>query len=178
MVHSCPVKLSQTILTGVGPLTRSSDMYQPNPKREDAFSASNQAPKEFGPIVLTEFDEAMSCFGGYKEASFFKEIPAGSDTIGQHNFCAGLIRIRPISRTHRVIFCKRCNLRIVIPREVDTYAKLRQWCAEKIAEQRKRQGVITQLAGTYVVKQPAPESAEIVRAADEERRRIRKIIGD
>ena len=56
--------------------------------------------------------------------------------IGIHEFCDGWIDIVRVSETHQVLYCRRCNLRRLIPLEVDTWEKLEahmsmQWLPEE-----------------------------------------------
>ncbi len=44
--------------------------------------------------------------------------------IGRHEHCDGWIDITRVSETHQVLHCRRCNFRMLIPLEVDTWKKL------------------------------------------------------
>jgi len=51
--------------------------------------------------------------------------------IGWHKHCGGSIYTPiVISDDYAVLVCRDCNMRIVIPREINTYAKLRTHFAE------------------------------------------------
>ena len=88
-------------------------------------------------IVLNEFNEILlirkprtdNCIdGAYAELG-----------IGIHKICRSTVCSREISETHRSIFCKGCGLRIVVPKEIDTYEKLAMRCQEEIKRQENRQ---------------------------------------
>ena len=51
--------------------------------------------------------------------------------IGTHQFCGGSINRGRATHTHDVIVCGRCYLRILIPREIETYGDLRRALAPK-----------------------------------------------
>ena len=165
------------------------------------------------PIVLTENGQTLNpCVRSEDdifEPSFYgwEHKNMNQDLLGAHAICMGAIQLRLISETHNALCCNHCNLRIEIPTDINTLGKLRQWCAQQIAEKelwekrlRTLWGLVpfetrdkieadiateerkTVAAVSDAVRELAkgltPESAEIVRAADEDRRRIRKIIGD
>lgn len=46
--------------------------------------------------------------------------------IGVHEFCEGWIDIHQIAKTYNVLHCRRCNFRLLIPIEVDTWKKLKK----------------------------------------------------
>lgn len=46
------------------------------------------------------------------------------DCRGMHKFCKGWISFSQVTSTHNALFCGRCNFRLLIPVEVDTWAKL------------------------------------------------------
>lgn len=70
------------------------------------------------PIMLTRFGEVLR-----SEQAEEDEL---SCCIGVHHICKGFIDIRDISITHKVIICRGCALRIVIPVSVKTYKDLRK----------------------------------------------------
>lgn len=94
------------------------------------------------PIVLTEFGEMLRPHPGVDESGITErtvlicwgEVKCGEDAVGIHDVCNGAIQLRMVSATHNALCCNLCNLRIVIPREVDNYGKLRQWCEKRILE--------------------------------------------
>jgi hypothetical protein len=88
------------------------------------------------PIVLTEFDEMLlpdPAFGSNDDSKL--ELSIGTvEIIGTHDVCRGNVEIKVVSLTHCVILCRECHLRIPIPREVNTYGKLRAYLEkQKIA---------------------------------------------
>lgn len=44
--------------------------------------------------------------------------------IGVHEFCEGWIDIGQVSKTHNALYCRRCNFRLLVPSEIDTWKKL------------------------------------------------------
>lgn len=49
-----------------------------------------------------------------------------SGRVGLHARCYGFIEVISTTITHKVLCCKRCSLRILIPKEVNTFGKLRE----------------------------------------------------
>lgn len=85
-------------------------------------------------IILTEFYEKM-CVDVLPDDD---KLPYNSN-VGYHDYCGGYFRIKPISETHNCLICLYgCGLRIVIPKGIDTYGKLRKWCEETINANRVR----------------------------------------
>lgn len=90
------------------------------------------------PIVLNE-NGAKLCFK--KLMQFGREPNLNENTklgtclcaigcvVGTHMGC--WVHLVHESETHRALWCRDCGLRIVIPAEVNTYGKLRQWCAQR-----------------------------------------------
>ena len=44
--------------------------------------------------------------------------------IGRHEHCDGWIDIIRVSETYQVLYCRRCNFRMLIPLEMNTWKKL------------------------------------------------------
>lgn len=44
-----------------------------------------------------------------------------------HKVCGGFINKRSVSSSHYVLKCRACGLRVVIPNEIDTYKKLKNY---------------------------------------------------
>lgn len=93
------------------------------------------------PIVLTEFGEMLNPFSGFDKhgttdrtalfPSCAGDVPYSKDVVGIHYICNGTIFLRRVSATHNALCCSYCGLRIIIPKEVDDYGKLRQWFADR-----------------------------------------------
>lgn len=75
------------------------------------------------PIVLTEYGDALSEYPN----SDPEKYPQLSTCIGAHDICNGWMDIHEISKTHSAITCRKCGLRVVIPKEIDTYHKLKKY---------------------------------------------------
>lgn len=90
------------------------------------------------PIVLTELGETLVFQGlWFDENTVLRShtlTTRGYDrhNIGIHEICGGFCDLRPISKTHKAIICRVCGKIVKIPKKVDTYGKLRQWCAQEI----------------------------------------------
>jgi len=55
--------------------------------------------------------------------------------IGNHGICTDFIDLKSVSTTHNVILCRSCKLRIVIPKEIETYGDLRRYCAKSVLKE-------------------------------------------
>lgn len=87
------------------------------------------------PIVLNEFGETLIQLPGSSITTDAKQISFGSSHctfLGFHGLCGGCIAAYQVSENYYRIRCNYCNFTDVIPMEVDTYGKLRQWLAQKV----------------------------------------------
>lgn len=145
------------------------------------------------PIVLNQYGEKLRF-----DTSFRVEENMRLEDVALEHGCGESASLTSVSDTHRSIFCSshgRIPDPAYIPREVITIAELRQWCADEIARKKEWELKLAIMwgltpAGKYdamanakryrsgAVEKLSPTSAEIIAAANEERRRIRKIIGD
>lgn len=82
-------------------------------------------------IALTELGEYLLEHPDFPATD---ESELSHRCIGLHETCRGWIYHNPISATHQAIWCASCKLRIVMPREIETYGQLRQYLAEKLAQ--------------------------------------------
>jgi len=76
------------------------------------------------PIILTEYGETLESYPGLKNGD------EGNLSTSIHSVCGGWVDVEPVSETHRVILCRRCRLRVVIPNEVTTFGELRAFFKE------------------------------------------------
>ena len=87
-------------------------------------------------IVLTEFGEELVDFGEDENEKICLISYIGCHIHGElsKNPIKYFVYLMAISKTHNVAVCAKCG-RITppIPKEVDTYGRLRQWCADEIA---------------------------------------------
>ncbi|MEK7562561.1 MAG: hypothetical protein AAB509_02695 [Patescibacteria group bacterium] len=125
------------------------------------------------PIVLNEFGESLCVDERFRPVSLF-------GALGTHGICGGGIHAVVVSKTHRVLFCDRCKLRMHIPIKLDDYPGLRQWCALQMRAKRYQELQAAQAWGQvpFKLKQelqrrfaeqyPTPEHARAVRASREE----------
>ena len=80
----------------------------------------------FRSIKLTKFEEVLI---DSRDSDRTEESKLG-DCIGVHAICGGNMYICRVSLTHKAIFCIYCQLRIIIPAEIVTYADLRKHLSE------------------------------------------------
>jgi|SRR3989338_3342863 len=87
----------------------------------------------FAPITLTEFGDTLRLDTG---SGITEEDLVGTGIIWHNRSCCPL----KISRmeTHYRVTCKDCGTIVVVPKEVDTYGKLRKWCLDQIEDERQR----------------------------------------
>lgn len=85
------------------------------------------------PIALTQFGETLLEYPGSKTTDESKL----SGCIGIHEVCNCWVDLRVISKTHNILKCRSCGLRIPLLKSIDTYGKLRQWCAAKLRPRRE-----------------------------------------
>ena len=123
------------------------------------------------PIALNEFGETLLEYPNSKSADD-RNILCVIDgrivevCIGIHDLCRGWVDAKPISKTHNALCCRRCNLRIVIPSEVNTFGKLRQWCAANLAEREETRERFHKLVDQHAVYGPLPDSNLLEQPAD------------
>jgi len=87
------------------------------------------------PIQLTSMgDNLCECPPRPKESEYFKYFvnhtrdndPFGPFLVGIHQLCNGWMERIQATKTHDVILCRKCCLRIPIPKEIRTYGDLRK----------------------------------------------------
>ena len=91
------------------------------------------------PIIVNEYGEAFTegkdIYGGSNLFSRLKD----SDRIGQnlkklnHGHHSDIGFLRGGSKTHDVLFCKECGLRVPYPTEIKTFGELRSYLRERIS---------------------------------------------
>lgn len=76
------------------------------------------------PIVLTKYGEALEAYPRTekRDPTTYKLISC----VGVHSVCNGFMDCNETSSTHSALVCRICHLRVVIPKEVDTWAKLQE----------------------------------------------------
>ncbi len=102
----------------------------------------------FEPIVLDEIGRTL--VPGYVDDEVLQPVyvgcmPKNRGVVGRHQICGGWILLKKVSETHNQLCCGMCHLGIVVPKEVDTCAKLRKWCTEEMLLRVRRSIVITKL---------------------------------
>lgn len=75
-------------------------------------------------IKLNQNDEYLIPLPGHEEEEDMGLFDDLLSSVGLHEFCNDWISIHQISKTHNVLSCGNCNLRILIPIAVDTWKKL------------------------------------------------------
>lgn len=83
------------------------------------------------PVTLTKYGEALEA---YSEASAKKDPEDYKLTpcVGIHSVCNGWMDVNEVSPTHSAITCRICRLRVVIPKEIDTWAKLQEYMRTEV----------------------------------------------
>lgn len=77
-------------------------------------------------IILTAHGETLIAFSGLDSKPIIGDY-ALSNVLGIHKYCNDSLIMRPVSKTHQAIFCRRCGLRLVIPITIKTYWQLLQY---------------------------------------------------
>ena len=77
-------------------------------------------------IVLTKFGETLLPLANASEEGIL------TGEVGAHYICNGSIFLIPVSSTHRVLLCRKCGLRLVIPVSASSYLALRKHCQMQI----------------------------------------------
>lgn len=79
------------------------------------------------PIILTEFGETLlEPLADSDEYHTHDDTPLKSN-IGVHDICNGWVDLKGVSETHQAIVCRSCQLRVVIPKIIETYGELRKY---------------------------------------------------
>ena len=55
-----------------------------------------------------------------------KNLPGSYSPSGVHMHCSGYMERHEATATHDAIVCRKCHLRVLLPKEVKTYGELRQ----------------------------------------------------
>ena len=97
------------------------------------------------PILLTEFGDLLRRDLDSKVTD--------SDAVGAglmwHNKTCNYVEPSPTD-THYRLVCGNCGTLLIVPKEVDTYGKLRHWCAKKIQEDQNREGRINDMLDSEI----------------------------
>jgi len=78
-------------------------------------------------IVLTKYRESIRALGDNRQ--YVDDI-----CLGQHEICNGFMDCEQVSKTHRALICRKCKLRVVIPREIKTWEQLKAYCKQALKE--------------------------------------------
>jgi hypothetical protein len=87
------------------------------------MSKNTRRPPFLGPIVLTEFGEALVPYS--KDEAY--EDQTISTVAGIHDICRGWLDSKQVSETHDVLRCRQCGLRVYIPVGLKTLGDLRKY---------------------------------------------------
>ena len=101
--------------------------------------------KNIEPIVLTESGNTLVTRSKSTDSArdITDETPLPFCTyVGIHDVCNGFLELNPCNQHYKVLCCSDCHLRIEFPNNVDTYGKLRAWCAENLKQSNQRRFVI------------------------------------
>lgn len=99
---------------------------------EDIIKEHNSHGKRMIPVKLTSDNDYLI---DYDSGHPKKDTAELSCCIGMHQNCRGCMDIRETTETNKVITCRACYLRIVIPKRVKTYEDLRYYFEAKMGEQ-------------------------------------------
>ena len=86
---------------------------------------------EVEPIIINNEGEAIVPvvrLSPSAEREFENGDLLASPAVGYHALCGANMQQRDVSKTHFVIFCPACNLRVTVPNIVKTYGSLRGHC--------------------------------------------------
>lgn len=67
-----------------------------------------------------------------EKIQFTLSLNLGEDTevmfgLRTHKVCGGYVESKLVARSHYILRCRACGLRIIIPNEIDTYKKLKKY---------------------------------------------------
>ncbi len=94
----------------------------------------------FEPIMLNAAGDILlpGPFASSDVTPLFHQPGFRRAKIGEHGICCDDVLLLELANCNAVI-CSEMALRVEVPKSVDTYAKLRQWCASQIESERQRQ---------------------------------------
>lgn len=111
----------------------------PRQKIIEAVQAEIERSVPLTPIQLTfEGDMLRECppscaaFGSEYFINHTRDEKELGICVGIHAYCCGWMDRHRATATHDAISCRKCNIRILFPREVKTYGELRQELAAKL----------------------------------------------
>lgn len=78
------------------------------------------------PIVLSQYGETLIENPAFKKGDD-DDLNGQTHVVGTHQHCRGAIERVTVSSTHFALICNDCNLRVVIPNRVKTFARLRRF---------------------------------------------------
>ena len=80
------------------------------------------------PIVLTKKGEIL--LDDMPDLNRKDETSLPSQ-VGIHKFCLGFIKIIKVAKEWKALVCERCNLRVLFPANISTYAELRKYFSKR-----------------------------------------------
>jgi len=75
-------------------------------------------------VVITEIGEAL--VPDAKDTDAAKLSPYSE----RHHLCGGCVEMHRVTAIHQVLSCRSCNLRVVIPADIETWGQLRAWSSK------------------------------------------------
>jgi len=102
-------------------------------KDADAYEMSKQEASRYE-VVVSEYGEKLS-LGDRPGSDRSWTVPLSS--CDHHVTCRGFVDLKEVSETHVALTCRTCNLRVVIPRDVDTWGKFCAWMKKVLVDRRK-----------------------------------------
>ena len=61
------------------------------------------------------------------------EDEISSSVAGIHKYCGGIIECMQVTEKHKALVCRKCHLRILTPKEINTYGELREYMEESLS---------------------------------------------
>ena len=84
-------------------------------------------------IILTENNEKLRSMGKIDEDRELYNL--------QHDVCLGFVDQMEVSNTHNALLCRKCKMRIIIPKEINTWSNLKLYF-KHLAEKREAENRI------------------------------------
>jgi hypothetical protein len=87
-----------------------------------------------GDILMDQLSPIELLPDGYKFPDYVtQDEDAISNTLtGIHKYCGGFMECMRVTEKHKALVCRKCHLRILIPKEIATYAELREYMEESL----------------------------------------------
>ena len=81
-------------------------------------------------VRLNVHGEYLDISRSFQDKTFIVDERFFRVDLGTHRFCCCKINIRKITPNHNALYCGGCNLRIVLPGNISTFAELTDFLKE------------------------------------------------